>query len=136
MITFLSSALKIIAQLCVFIAIWLIAGFIHRQFLPFIPQGFLGMMFLFVMLLSRLIPLELIEDGSRFFISHMLLFFVPAVVKLVEYKSLLLSHGVGIMVTVLLGSVWVMFSVGFVVDKIYAFELRKKQEKSGESECL
>lgn len=94
------------------------------------------MMFLFVMLLSRLIPLELIEDGSRFFISHMLLFFVPAVVKLVEYKSLLLSHGVGIMVTVLLGSVWVMFSVGFVVDKIYALELRKKQEKSGESECL
>lgn len=130
----LPSYLKIGMQIFILIAIWLITGLIHRHILPFIPQGFLGMMFLFLMLLSRLFPLNFISEGSRFLIAHMPLLFIPSVVQIIEYKELLRDYGITIITSIFLGSIAVMFSVGFVVDKIYAIELRKKQQREGISE--
>ncbi len=124
---------KIGMQILILIAIWLIAGLIHRHILPFIPQGFLGMMFLFFMLVSRFFPLNFIAEGSRFLIAHMPLLFIPSVVQIIEYKELLIDYGITIIASIFLGSIVVMFSVGFVVDKIYAYELRQKQQKEGVS---
>ncbi len=130
---FSTQYLTIALQILWLIIIWLIAGIIHRSTLPFIPQGLLGMVFLFLLLLSRKLPLKNIEIGSQFLIAHMLLFFVPAVVKVVEYKELFLQYGIGIITTIILGTLSVMLAVGFVVDKIYAYEIMKKRQKRSRS---
>ncbi len=130
---FYSHYLIIGLQILCLMAIWLMAGLIHRYLLPFIPQGLLGMMFLFILLLSRKLSLKYIEKGSQFLIAHMLLFFVPAVVKIIEYKDLLVNYGVGIIVTTIGGTLAVMLAVGFVVDKVYAYELMKKYQKRSQT---
>lgn len=118
-------------QILILTIIWLGAGLMHHLWLPFIPQGLLGMSFLFLLLLSRSLSLKYVEKGSQFLIGHMLLFFVPAVIQVIEYKDLLLNYGLGIMITVALGTLAVMLSVGLVVDKIYAYEMMKKNQKQG-----
>lgn len=130
-----STYFVIMSQMMFLAVLWLMAGFVHRLWLPFIPQGFLGMSFLFLLLLSRRLSLKYVEKAGQFLIGHMLLFFVPAVIQVIEYKDLLLSYGLGIITTVILGTLAVMFSVGFVVDKIYDYEMMKKNLKKENSSC-
>ncbi len=128
----LSNYLAIITQILLLIVIWLAAGLLQQYLLPFVPQGLLGMLFLFLLLFSRKFPLRFIEKGGRFLINHMLLFFIPAIIKVIEYKQLLLDYGIGIIITIILGTLSVMLAVGFVVDKVYAYEVMKKRQKKEE----
>ncbi|MGL5589200.1 MAG: CidA/LrgA family protein, partial [Aeromonas veronii] len=67
---------------------------------------------------------EWFSAGARWLLAEMLLFFVPAVVAVVNYQELLLQEGWRIMVVLLVSTTLVLGTTALVVDRVYRLELK------------
>lgn len=66
---------------------WLVAFFD----LP-LPGNVVGMLLLFVFLLTGLVPLKWVAEAADFLLAHMSLFFIPAAIGVLAYQELLAPH--------------------------------------------
>jgi len=92
------------AQLALLIGInkagYLVAAALH---LP-LPGNLVGMLFLFALLRSGLIPKAWIEETSSFLTRHLAFFFIPITVGLMGYSRLLVESGVAVIGTLLISA--------------------------------
>nr|WP_289847934.1 CidA/LrgA family protein [Aliiglaciecola lipolytica] len=54
-----------------------------------LPGSIIGMLLLFFCLSVGVIPVRLMEDGAKLMLKHMLLFFIPIAVGLMNYFELM-----------------------------------------------
>jgi len=90
-----------------------------------LPANLVGMMILLTLILCRIIPLNWVRAGARWLLAEMLLFFIPAVVAVVNYAQLLLIDGWRIFTVIALSTLMVLGATAWVVDKVYQFEIRR-----------
>ncbi|MGG1556049.1 CidA/LrgA family protein [Paenibacillus ferrarius] len=79
-----------------------------------VPGSVFGIFLLYVLLKSRIIQLDWIAAGSKWLLAEMLLFFVPAAVGIVNYKTLIVHSGLGIALTIAVSTLIVMACTGLV----------------------
>ncbi|THF73399.1 CidA/LrgA family protein [Cohnella fermenti] len=77
-----------------------------------IPGTILGILVLFALLELKVIRLDWIELGSKWLLAEMLLFFIPATVGIINYKSLVVHQGLSIALVILLSTLAVMLCAG------------------------
>lgn len=58
-----------------------------------LPANLVGMILMLALIVCRILPLQWVRAGARWLLAEMLLFFVPAVVAVVNYAQLLLVDG-------------------------------------------
>ncbi|MDU1669697.1 MAG: GNAT family N-acetyltransferase, partial [Bradyrhizobium sp.] len=58
-----------------------------------LPANLVGMVLMLTLILCRALPLNWVRAGARWLLAEMLLFFVPAVVAVVNYAQLLMVDG-------------------------------------------
>ena len=75
-------------------------------------------MLLFGLLQLGILRLEWIEAGANLLLAELLLFFIPSAVGVVQYRSLLLSHGLAILTVVVAGSVVIMAGPGLLATQL------------------
>ncbi|MFK3662281.1 MULTISPECIES: CidA/LrgA family protein [Enterobacterales] len=90
-----------------------------------LPANLVGMVLLLALIVCRVVPLKWVRAGSRWLLAEMLLFFVPAVVAVVNYAQLLMIDGWRIFLVIALSTMMVLASTAWVVDKVYRYELRR-----------
>jgi len=91
-----------------------------------LPGNVLGMLFLLVLLWSRVLPLRLIEKGSLLLVQHLALFVIPIAVGLMNFGDPLLDNGL-----VMLLALGVSLVVGICVTGLVSQRLVKpKREES------
>src|SRR5476651_1724021 len=88
-----------------------------------VPANIVGMLMLLLLIVFRVLPLKWVKEGSRWLLAEMLLFFVPAVVAVVNYAQLLMVEGWKIFVVIAVSTLLTMGITSLVVDRIYRFEL-------------
>ncbi|RTN92037.1 CidA/LrgA family protein [Enterobacter sp. WCHEn090032] len=98
-----------------------LVGWLH---LP-LPANLVGMLLMLTLILCRVIPLNWVRAGARWLLAEMLLFFVPAVVAVVNYAQLLMMDGWRIFAVIALSTLMVLGTTAWVVDKVYRFEIRR-----------
>jgi holin-like protein len=69
-------------------------------------------------------PFQIVLLAAIWLLAEMLLFFVPAVVAVVNYQDLLLQEGWRIMVVLLVSTTLVLGTTALVVDRVYRLELK------------
>ena len=89
-------------QIALLAAIWLLADLAVRTFHLPLPANLTGMLALLALILLGVVKTHWFSAGARWLLAEMLLFFVPAVVAVVNYQDLLLQEGWRIMVVLLL----------------------------------
>ncbi|WP_027092080.1 CidA/LrgA family protein [Cohnella thermotolerans] len=99
---------------------WLVG----RLHLP-IPGSIAGIAILFVSLKLGIVKLAWIERGASWLLGEMLLFFIPAAVGIVNYRSLVANSGWQIALTIVLSTAAVMACSGWIGERIAA---RRKEE--------
>ena len=109
----------IVAQLSDAFAAW-----IHSP----IPGTIIGIAVLFILLKFKVIRLDWIEQGSNWLLAEMLLFFIPAAVGIMKYKSLVIQSGLPLTFTILLSTLAVMICTGLISQRITA-------KKEGDRQC-
>ena len=91
-----------------------------------LPANLVGMVLMLTLILSRALPLSWVRAGARWLLAEMLLFFVPAVVAVVNYAQLLMVDGWRIFAVIALSTLMVLGATAWVVDKVYHFEISRQ----------
>ena len=115
--------LRIPFQIGLLAAIWFLADCAVRYFHLPLPANVTGMLALLALILLGWVRVEWFRAGAGWLLAEMLLFFVPAVVAVVNYQDLLLQEGWRIGLVLVVSTTLVLGVTALVVDRLYRFEL-------------
>ncbi|AFJ48689.1 CidA/LrgA family protein [Shimwellia blattae] len=93
-----------------------------------LPANLVGMLLLLALIICRVVPLHWVRAGSRWLLAEMLLFFVPAVVAVVNYPHLVMVDGWRICLVIALSTLLVLGATAWVVDKVYRYEVARERQ--------
>lgn len=111
-------------QIVLIIAIWKMGDVIARVSTLPIPGSVIGMALLLVMLRFKFIELPSVKRGADVFLAEMLLFFVPAVLAVLDHPEFLGWLGFKLLVAILIGTVIVMTCTALTME--FLFRLSRK----------
>lgn len=119
--------MKYIKQLAVILAVSFVGEVLNRV-IPFpIPAGVYGIVILFLLLLTKIVPLSAVEDTASFLIETMPLMFIPAAVGLIESWQGAKTSIVAYLIISLVSTVVVMGVSGIVTELIIRRGRRSKK---------
>lgn len=113
------------AGLTILLLLNILSGYITKIFHINFPSPLLGMIILVVLIQLKILPLKLVEDGCKFLLDNIGLFFVPIVVGVVIYLNVISQNALTILTSILTSTVIIICSTGLAVDYL----LRKKRIK-------
>ena len=113
-----------IAQIALLAAMWFVGNQIsHGLSLPF-PGAIVGLGLMLALLLSGWVRPRSVQRGAKFLIGEMLLFFVPAVLAVLDHSEWLSITGLKLFAAVLIGTIAVMLGTAIAVDVSYRWWVR------------
>lgn len=118
--------MKNLNQLALILGIWAIGEYISSfvQNIISIPGSIIGMILLFILLQFKIINLDSVDEISELLLDNMPIFFIPAGVSLIKSLNLIVDNIVVLAVSIVLGTIIVMYITGIVVQNLI-----KKNEK-------
>ena len=102
---------------------WTATGVVHLLALP-VPAGIVGMAFALLLLATRRISLFALRRGAEWFVGEMMLFFVPAVVSVLDHPELIGRLGAELLLLVVLSTLAVMTVTALTVELFYHWRMR------------
>lgn len=122
--------MKIIRQIgIIFTVCWL--SILVEKALPFsFPASVIGMILLFICLLTGILKIEHIQEKADFLLENMAFFFVPAGVSIINYFDVLKSAWLQLVIVCIISTV-VTFAVTAWSVKLTVRLLSRLRERSG-----
>lgn len=122
-----------LVQAGVLIGFWLVGeGFVRAANLG-IPGGIVGFLIVLGLLMTRLVSLQSVKRGADWFVSEMLLFFLPAVVALVDHGEFVSLMGLKVLLVIVAGTLAVMVVSALTVDLCYRWSSNHEPGHAGHS---
>lgn len=87
-----------------------------------IPGTMFGMVLLFLLLSCGIIKLSYIQEAADFLLKHMLFFFIPIAVGLMDWGAVFYEHAVVLTIAIVAGAVLPFFTVGIISQLIHKEE--------------
>ena len=126
---FVVQRLQVPVQVLIYAGLFVCAEYLVNWLHLPLPANLVGMLLLLTLIVCRVIPLKWVRAGARWLLAEMLLFFVPAVVAVVNYTQLLMVDGWRIFVVIALSTMMVLAATAWVVDKVYRYELKRMRHE-------
>ena len=129
-----SSLLELIKQILILAAFWLVGYILHQKLGVPVSAGILGMFLLLICLFLKIVKIEQVAVGATVVLGELLLFFVPVVVAVVQYKNLFITEGWQIVLSISVGTILVMLSTCLTIHfynrlKTYLHVRKRLQHK-------
>lgn len=105
-----------LAQIGLLAAFWGLGESLARLTGLPLPGAVLGMILLLALFGSKLVKPALVERGASWLLAEMLLFFVPAVLAVLDHREFLSILGLKILAVIVLGTTLVMGTTALAVD--------------------
>ncbi|EMB50143.1 hypothetical protein D908_10176 [Vibrio mimicus CAIM 602] len=83
-----------------------------------IPGSIIGLLILFGLMASGLVPVEWVKPSATLFIRYMILLFVPISVGLMVHFDTLLANLAPILASAIGGTLIVMITLGLILDRM------------------
>lgn len=120
--------MKYLRQFCIILIISFVGDLLHSVLPLPVPGSIYGILLLFALLKSGLLPLEAVKDTGKFLIEIMPVMFIPAAVGLVESWGVIgKSLGVYALVTVV-STILVMAVSGMITQKFVGTDVASEKE--------
>ncbi|HEX9009912.1 MAG TPA: CidA/LrgA family protein [Holophagaceae bacterium] len=120
----LHPGLRAFAQVVGLAALWWASDEAMRALHLPVPGSVAGLAVLVLLLRTGWVPLAWVSEGAGWLLAEMLLFFIPAVVAVVQYPAVILREGWQLLLVILLGTVGVMVGTALVVERVVRLERR------------
>jgi holin-like protein len=105
-----------VLQVGVLLLFWLAGeALVQRTGLP-LPGGVVGMVLVLVLLAAQRLRPGTVRRGAQWLLGEMLLFFVPAVLAVVNHRELLGLVGLKLLAVILVGTAAVMAATALTVE--------------------
>lgn len=79
-----------------------------------VPGNVVGMIILFILLITKVISLRWVEEAATFLIKHLAFFFIPIAVGLMSFGSLFLDKGLYLLIVIMGSAVIGIYVTGAV----------------------
>ncbi|MGF6206520.1 CidA/LrgA family protein [Pseudomonas frederiksbergensis] len=117
---------RLIAELAVLLAIYLLGCQLAAWFSWPIPGGVIGMALLLLAFACGWVKPAALQMGAGLLMAEMLLFFIPALMSLLDYGGLLRDDGWRILLVIGVSTLMVMLVTAFTVELVV--RLRRPHE--------
>ncbi|MGO9428568.1 CidA/LrgA family protein [Rhodoblastus sp.] len=108
-----------LAQIGLIVVFWFIGETsVRLTGLP-LPGGMVGLALALVLLANNRISLFSMRRGAQWFLAEMILFFVPAVLAIIDHREFLGLLGLKILIVIFVGTATVMGVTALTVDFCY-----------------
>lgn len=114
----LNHKMKLLRQFLIILIICVIGEVLNKVMHIPLPGSIIGMILLFICLLTGLIKIEMIDEVSKFLLDHLAFFFIPSGVGLLAYVGILKENFVSITVICVVTTFLVMIVTGLTVQMI------------------
>ncbi|MEW6256858.1 MAG: CidA/LrgA family protein [Pseudomonadota bacterium] len=111
-------------QILLLAAIWLAGDVLVRLLGLPVPGGVVGMAGLLLLLALGLVKPASLRLGAYWLLAEMLLFFVPAVIAIIDHGEFVGALGLKVALVILVGTLLVMAGTALSVDLLYRWRLR------------
>ncbi|MBN9059696.1 CidA/LrgA family protein [Kaistia sp. MMO-174] len=105
------------------IAFWLAGEALVRLLALPVPGAILGLALLLVLLATGSLSPRSMRRGADWLLADMLLFFVPAVLAVLDHREFLGLVGLKVLFVILISTAAVMLATAFAVDRCYRWRL-------------
>lgn len=105
-----------IGQIALIAGFWALGEGIVRVTQMPVPGSVIGLFLLFILLITGAINLRTVRRGAQWYLAEMLLFFIPAVLAVLDHHEFFGLLGLKILAVILLGTVIVMISTALAVE--------------------
>ena len=120
--------IKIILQIAILYAFSFIGEVLHDVFNLPIPGSIIGMLLLLVGLSLKIIPLRFIEAGAGYLLKILSLLFIPAMIGIINYPSLVSFKGALLIVITVISTMITMGASG-MMSQFLEKRVQKRKEK-------
>ncbi|WP_408068493.1 CidA/LrgA family protein [Xanthobacter oligotrophicus] len=122
---------SMILQIAVLAGFWALGeATVRLTHLP-LPGGIVGMVVVLTLLGTGHIRPAVVRRGAGWLLAEMLLFFVPAVMAILDHGELMGLVGLKIAAVILTGTVTVMGGTALAVDLCYRWRMRAAAPEAG-----
>lgn len=121
--------LQVPVQVVLYAGLFVFAEYLVNWLHLPLPANLVGMVLMLALIVCHIVPLKWVRAGSRWLLAEMLLFFVPAVVAVVNYAQLLMVDGWRIFLVIGLSTMMVLGATAWVVDKVYRYEVSRARHE-------
>lgn len=115
---------RLLAELGVLLALYLLGGQLAGWLGWPIPGGVIGLALLLALFASGWLNPAALQRGAAVLMAEMLLFFIPALMSLLDYGTLLRSDGWRILLVIAVSTLLVMLVTAFTVEWVCRRSLR------------
>jgi holin-like protein len=105
-------------------AFWFLGDWLGRQTGLPLPGGVIGLFLALVVLHVRGLPVVTMKRGADWLLADMLLFFVPAVLAVLDHRELIGLTGLKILSVIVLSTIAVMVVTALTIDLCYRWTER------------
>jgi holin-like protein len=114
-----------LVQVCLILALWWVSASAMRLLPLPIPSGILGFALALILLATGRISLLTLRRGSQWFTGEMMLFFVPAVVSILDHPEFIGLLGLELLAVIVLSTLAVMTVTALTVELIWRVRLER-----------
>jgi len=127
--------MKIFKQLSIILSIWALGEYMSSliKSIIVIPGSIIGMLLLFILLNSKILKLEKVEDVSDFFLKNIGIFFIPPGVGLLASWGIIKQNGLVLIITTVISTIAVIITTGLVVDKLVMLKEKNSIKKDNQN---
>ena len=108
--------LQFLGQLALLIAIYQVGNLVVRWTGLPIPGNVVGILLLYVLLNLGLIPLEYVQDAADFLLRHLVFFFIPVAVDLMNWGGVFYRYGLMLALAIITSTVLTFLGTGFIAQ--------------------
>lgn len=115
---------RYLAQFITILFIYLFGNVLVAWLQMPVPGSIIGMVLLFIALLTGLIKLDWIEDIAQLHIKHLTLLFIPFTVGVFHYIGIFQIEGLKLVLTLAISSLAVLLVTAYIAE---AYDSRRKR---------
>ncbi|KAF0255049.1 CidA/LrgA family protein [Pseudomonas putida] len=120
----LKRALRLLVELAILCSLFLLGGQLASWLGWPIPGGVMGLALLLILFASGVLKPAMLQLGAGWLMAEMLLFFIPALMSLLDYGSLIREEGWRILLVIAVSTLMVMVVTALTVELVCRWSLR------------
>ncbi|KPA93382.1 MULTISPECIES: CidA/LrgA family protein [Pseudomonas] len=122
----LKKTARLLAELSVLCGLYLLGGQVAAWTGWPIPGGVIGLALLLLLFASGRVKPAALQLGAGWLMAEMLLFFIPALMSLLDYGAMLRQDGWRILLVIMCSTLLVMLSTAFTVEWVCRWSSRRE----------
>ncbi len=116
--------LRLLVELAILCALFLLGGQLAAWLGWPIPGGVMGLALLLILFASGVLKPVMLQLGAGWLMAEMLLFFIPALMSLLDYGALIRDEGWRILLVIAVSTLMVMVVTALTVELVCRWSVR------------